>query len=108
MAVNSFADKLVKKVFGSSSSIFLKKVAPIVAEINAWEAKIEKLSDEELQAQTQKFKDIIRDRLAQFDSSAEGQSSNTPDLASHGSTKIPKEVKDRRRKAEQDVLHELL
>ena len=34
MAVNSFADKLVKKVFGSSSDIFLKKARPVVAEIN--------------------------------------------------------------------------
>ncbi|MEO5860547.1 MAG: preprotein translocase subunit SecA, partial [Pyrinomonadaceae bacterium] len=108
MPVNSFADKLVKKVFGSSSSIFLKKVTPIIAEINGWESKIEKLSDEELQAQTHKFKDIIRDRLAKFDSSVDGQSDASPDLASHGSTKIPKEIKDRRRKAEQDVLHELL
>ena len=84
MAVNSFADKLVKKVFGSSSSIFLKKVAPIVAEINGWEAKIEKLSDDELQAQTQKFKDIIAKRLEGIDDKAA------------------------RRKAEQEALHEIL
>ena len=108
MPVNSFADKLVKKVFGSSSSIFLKKVTPTIAEINGWEAKIEKLSDDELKAQTQKFKDIIRDRLAKFDASPEGHSEDAPELASHGSTKVPKEVKDRRRKAEQEVLHELL
>ena len=93
MPVNSFADKLVKKVFGSSSSIFLKKVAPTIAEINGWEAKIEKLSDDELKAQTQKFKDIIRERLAKFDSSPEGHSEDAPELASHGSTKVPKEVK---------------
>jgi len=37
MAVNSFADKLVKKVFGSSSDIFLKKVKPTVDRINALE-----------------------------------------------------------------------
>src|SRR5688500_13616950 len=98
MADNRGADKSVKDVVGSSSSIFLKKVTPTVAEINGWEAKIEKLSDAELQAQTQKFREIIQNRLAKFDSSAEGQSANVPDLASHGSTKIPKEVKDRRRK----------
>ena len=60
MAVNSFADKLVKKVFGSSSDIFLKKARPIVAQINELEANIEKLSDGELQAQTVKFREIIR------------------------------------------------
>ena len=108
MAVNSFADKLVKKVFGSSSDIFLKKARPIVAEITDWESKIEKLSDEELQAQTPKFRELIRARLAEFDVSPEGQSDEAPELASHGSTKIPKSVKDRRRKAEQEILHELL
>ena len=55
MAVNSFADKLVKKIFGSSSDIFLKNVKTIVQEINDWEPRIEKLSDAELQAQTPKF-----------------------------------------------------
>ena len=63
MPVNSFADKLVKKVFGSSSDIFLKKVKPTVTEINEWEPKLEKLSDEELKAQTPKFKEMIADHL---------------------------------------------
>lgn len=84
MAVNSFADKWVKKIFGSSSDIFLKKVKPIVAEINDWEEKIQKLSDEELKAQTEKFKEIIKNRLEGIDE------------------------RDARRSAEQDVLHELL
>ncbi len=84
MAVNSFADKLVKKVFGSSSDIFLKKIKPIVAQINDWEAAIEKLSDDELKAQTPKFKEMIARRLEGLDD------------------------KDARRKAEQDILHELL
>ena len=59
MAVNSFADKLVKKIFGSSSDIFLKNVKPIVARNQRWEPKIQAMSDEELQAQTPKFKEII-------------------------------------------------
>jgi len=84
MAVNSFADKFVKKIFGSSSDIFLKNVKATVAEINAWEPKLEKLSDAELQAQTPKFKEIIAKRLEGI------------------------EDKEERRKAEQDVLSELL
>lgn len=84
MAVNSFADKWVKKIFGSSSDIFLKKVKPIVAEINDLETKIQALSDEELKAQTPKFKDIIAKRL-------------------EGITD-----KNERRREEQEVLHELL
>ena len=59
MAVNSFADKFVKKIFGSSSDIFLKKTRPLVAEINALEPEIQKLSDADLAAQTVKFKERI-------------------------------------------------
>lgn len=84
MPVNSFADKLVKKIFGSSSDIFLKQARPIVARINEWEPKIQKLSDDELKAQTSKFKEIIARHL-------EGISDKTE-----------------RRRAEQEILHELL
>ena len=84
MPVNSFADKLVKKVFGSSSSIFLKKVKPTLAEINDWEPKLENLSDDELKAQTRKFKEIIVKHLEGI------------------------EDKDERRKEEQEILHKLL
>ncbi len=84
MAVNSFADKLVKKIFGSSSDIFLKNVKPIIDQINAWEPKLKDLSDEQLQAQTPKFKELIAKRLEGI------------------------EDKDERRKAEQEVLSEIL
>src|SRR5215510_2831153 len=84
MPVNSFADKWVKRIFGSSSQIFLKKVRPIVDDINAWEPKIEKLSDDELKAQTPKFKEMISQHLEGIEDKAE------------------------HRKAEQDILHELL
>ena len=84
MPVNTFADKLVKKVFGSSSSIFLKKVKPTLVEINDWEPKIEVLSDDELKAQTPKFKEIIANHL-------EGIGD-----------------KDERRREEQEILHKIL
>ena len=84
MAVNSFADKLVKKIFGSSSDIFLKSAKPIVEQINSWEPQLEKLSDDELKAQTQKFKDRVTSALEGI------------------------EDRDERRKVEQEILHELL
>ena len=34
MAVNSFVDKLFKKVLGTNSDLFLKKAKPIVETIN--------------------------------------------------------------------------
>ena len=84
MAVNSFADKIVKKLFGSSSDIFLKKVKPTVDQINALEPAMQQLSDDELKAKTEEFKARIQREL-------------------EGITN-----KDERRKREQEVLHELL
>ena len=57
MAVNKFVDKFFKKILGTNSEVFLKKTAtPIVAQINALEPSIKKLSDEELKAKTEEFK----------------------------------------------------
>lgn len=84
MAVNSFADKLVKKIFGSSSDIFLKKVKLTVQQINDLEPSVQKLSDDELKAKTEEFK-------ARIASALEGI-----------------EDKNERRKREQEVLHEIL
>ncbi len=84
MAVNSFADKIVKKIFGSSSSIFLKKVAPTVQQINSLEPSVQSLSDEQLQAKTVEFKERIQTAIAGITDKTE------------------------RRKREQEVLHELL
>ena len=84
MAVNSFADKLVKKIFGSSSNVFLKNVKAAVEQINAWEPKIQAMSDDELAAQTPKFKQTVANAL-------------------DGITD-----KEERRKAEQAILHDIL
>src|SRR5687767_3899829 len=84
MAQNKFADKLVKKIFGSSSDIFLKNVRPTIEQINAWEPKLEKLSDAELQEQTPKFKKMVVDALEGIEDKLE------------------------RRKAEQAILAEIL
>lgn len=84
MAVNSFADKLVKKIFGTSSDIFLKKVKPTIQLINELEPTIKKLSDDELKAKTNEFKERIARAL-------------------EGITD-----KNERRKKEQEILHSIL
>src|SRR4029453_12131820 len=108
MAVNSFADKLVKKIFGSSSDIFLKKTHPTVEQINALEPSIEKLSDEELKAQTPKFKERIKNAMAEFASSPEGHEPDGPVWLGRGVSPEKKALLDRRRIAEQEILHEIL
>lgn len=84
MATNKFADKLIKKIFGSSSDVFLKNVKATVAEINALEPKMQAMSDAELKAQTPKFKQAIANHLEGIND------------------------KEERRKAEQNILNVLL
>jgi len=50
---------LLTKVFGSKNERELKKIQPVVEKINALEPRIQAMSDEELKAQTQRFKDRV-------------------------------------------------
>ncbi len=52
---------LAKKIFGSANDRRLKTYAPRVKEINALEPAIEKLSDDELRAQTEKFRAELKE-----------------------------------------------
>src|SRR6185503_18266 len=57
-------DKFLTKVFGSSNQRFLKSIQPIVGEINALEPEIKKLTDAEMRARTEFFKDKVRQAVA--------------------------------------------
>lgn len=48
--------KLIEKIFGSYSSREIKRIMPIVKQINGLEPEIKKLSDAELRAKTDEFK----------------------------------------------------
>src|SRR5215468_4216774 len=50
---------LARKIFGSSNERRIKSYLPRVAEINALEKDLEKLSDEALRARTEAFKQQI-------------------------------------------------
>jgi preprotein translocase subunit SecA len=50
---------IAKAIFGSSNDRQVKKYLPRVAAINALEPQFEKLSDDELKAKTQEFKDLL-------------------------------------------------
>ncbi|MCB0267118.1 MAG: preprotein translocase subunit SecA, partial [Calditrichaeota bacterium] len=50
---------VLKKVFGSKNDREIKKIQPVLEEINQNFEQFEKLSDEQLQAKTQEFKDRI-------------------------------------------------
>ena len=84
MPINPFADKIIKKIFGTSSDVFLKRIKPIVERINELESEIQKLSDDQLREKTAEFKKRIAGELASIND------------------------KDERRKREQAVLTEIL
>ena len=50
----------MKKIFGTSNERELKKLAPMVEEINGLEPEISALSDEELKGQTAKFRERLK------------------------------------------------
>ena len=50
---------IAKAVFGSSNERYVKSLDKIVKQIAAYEPALEALSDEELQAQTAKFREML-------------------------------------------------
>ncbi len=54
--------KLLVKLLGGSNEKKIKEVMPIIDHINALEPEFEKLSDEELRAKTDEFKEILKNR----------------------------------------------
>ena len=57
--------KLITKVFGSKSEKDIKGIQPIVDKIKAFGPDMESLSDQELQAKTQGFKEKIQEATAE-------------------------------------------
>lgn len=57
--------KVITKIFGSKSEKDIKAIMPIVDKINAMGPEMEKLSDEELKAKTEEFKQRIKDATAE-------------------------------------------
>ncbi|MGA2219064.1 MAG: preprotein translocase subunit SecA, partial [Terracidiphilus sp.] len=56
-------DKVLTKVFGTSNERIIKRLWPVVAEINEFEARIKTLSDDELRAKTVEFRARIAERV---------------------------------------------
>ena len=56
-------DKALTKVFGTSNERIIKRLLPIVEQINALEPATQQLSDEQLRAKTIEFRARIAARL---------------------------------------------
>jgi len=58
-----FFDKVLTKVFGTANERIIKRLMPVVAEVNALEPGIKQLSDEQLRAKTVEFRERIKAKL---------------------------------------------
>jgi len=62
IAMNAI-QKVLTKIFGSANERLLKRLWPVVAEINAFEPEVKRLSDEQLRAKTDEFRERLASRL---------------------------------------------
>ncbi|HEU4994683.1 MAG TPA: preprotein translocase subunit SecA [Gemmatimonadaceae bacterium] len=56
--------RLVSTVVGSRHERERRRIQPIVDQINEWDEKLQQVSEDELRAQTQKFRDLIAERTS--------------------------------------------
>jgi preprotein translocase subunit SecA len=89
-------NSLVAKVFGTKNEREIKRLLPRVDAINALEPQIQKLSDAELRAKTEEFRQRIQERLGLFAAEADAD----PDRV--------KQVEADRDQALKDILDEIL
>jgi preprotein translocase subunit SecA len=67
-------NKVATKIFGSANERLLKRLWPMVHEINALEPKMQRLSDDELREYTVRFREQVEKRISEADITAD-----TPD-----------------------------
>jgi preprotein translocase subunit SecA len=87
---------VIAKVFGTKNERELKRLAPRVEAINALEAEMQKLSDDQLRAKTDEF----RQRIQQRHSRIPDEPGADPERA--------KQIEDERRQATNEALDEIL
>jgi preprotein translocase subunit SecA len=103
---------LLTKVVGDPNEKELKRIQPLVAEINALEPEFRRMSDEELAAQTAQFRQRIREETAELRRELERlylEREKAEDLDALENCKRAIEEADRElREAETDILNAIL
>ena len=59
--------RVISAVVGSRHVRERRRIQPIVDQINEWDEKLQRVSEEELRGQTQKLRGIIRDRTGELE-----------------------------------------
>ena len=105
-------DKLLDKVFGTKSERVVKDLRPKVQAINALEPEISKLTDAELRAKTDEFRQRIQAHMSRFGGSSESSSpaseaSADSDQQEDDFDRI-KRIEKEQHEARQEILEEIL
>ena len=114
---------LVTKIFGSKHERDVKKLWPIVEEINLFTEQLQNLSDEELKGKTQEFREKIKERTSQLDERLKELKEEFVGIETHGLSEEErievraqkesllqqtKEIREEIKKIELDTLNEIL
>ncbi|HEX7286021.1 MAG TPA: preprotein translocase subunit SecA, partial [Candidatus Angelobacter sp.] len=100
--------KLAAKIFGTQNERDLKRIAPLVVQVNSLEPEMKQLSDEQLRAKTDEFRARIKERIHEAEAeiarvSAEMQSAPDDQLRAE-----LEELTKRRIEARNQALDEIL
>ncbi len=94
---------LIGKVFGTKNERVVKNLMPKVAAIGALEAEMKKLSDDELRAKTDEFRQKIREHLSHFTPAP-----SDPETEAEGGLDRQKRIEKEEYDALQEVLDDIL
>ncbi|MEP1150948.1 MAG: preprotein translocase subunit SecA [Balneola sp.] len=102
--------KAITKIFGSKSEKDIKAIQPIVDKIKAFGPEMEKLSDDQLKAKTQEFKQKISDATANTSAQIEEVKAKMDDLEnlSQGESRALADELDRLEQEWLDILEGVL
>jgi preprotein translocase subunit SecA len=99
---------LLGKVFGTKNERVIKSLMPNVLAINALEPQIEKLTDAELRAKTDEFRQRIQERLGQIAKAAPEPSATAAEAEDESDLDEQKRLEKQEYDALQEVLEEIL
>jgi preprotein translocase subunit SecA len=103
-------NQLLGKVFGTKNERVIKALMPKVQAINALEPQIEKLTDAELRAKTDEFRQRIQERMSRFGGGGNQQAESADGIESEdeGDLDRQKRLEKEEHNALQEVLDEIL
>jgi len=100
-------NRLLGKIFGTKNERVIKALRPNVVAINALEPQMQKLSDGELRAKTDEFRQRIQERLSRVTKSPQAETSE-PEDEDEGDLDRQKRLEKEEHDALQEALNEIL